>query len=281
MSETTQLLRYGATDLVLRMIEAGIPVGDYELENPIGAIRHISHDITGTAGVRIRGGQELTAVEIQSGLLEKAKTFIARHGAHHQHVDQILELWERTLEAVRSGDHSLVDQEIDWAIKKRLVDEVAARDDVGYDHPRLEQIDMAYHDIHPERGLFHLLRRRGRAAALLDEERIRQAVMVPPATTRAALRGHFLSTARAYGAEHTVDWVHHKLVDRPLEALMVKDPFAVEDERLEALLDKLGDRSAQLRERTVEEREAQGGPLALSERYTLTADRSHGDPPVI
>lgn len=281
MSETTQLLRYGATDLVLRMIEAGIPVGDYELENPIGAIRHISHDITGTAGVRIRGGQELTAVEIQSGLLEKAKTFIARHGAHHQHVDQILELWERTLEAVRSGDHSLVDQEIDWAIKKRLVDEVAARDDVGYDHPRLEQIDMAYHDIHPERGLFHLLRRRGRAAALLDEERIRQAVMVPPATTRAALRGHFLSTARAYGAEHTVDWVHHKLVDRPLEALMVKDPFAVEDERLEALLDKLGDRSAQLRERTVEEREAQGGPLALSERYTLTADRPHGDPPVI
>ena len=175
----------------------------------------------------------------------------------------------------------MVDQEIDWAIKKRLVDEVAARDDVGYDHPRLEQIDMAYHDIHPERGLFHLLRRRGRAAALLDEERIRQAVMVPPATTRAALRGHFLSTARAYGAEHTVDWVHHKLVDRPLEALMVKDPFAVEDERLEALLDKLGDRSAQLRERTVEEREAQGGPLALSERYTLTTDRPHGDPPVI
>lgn len=281
MSETTQLLRYGATDLVLRMIEAGVPVGDYELENPIGAIRHISHDITGAAAVRIRGGQELTAVEIQSGLLEKAKTFVARHGARHQHVDQILELWERTLEAVRSGDHGLVDQEIDWAIKKRLVDEVAARHDVGFDHPRLEQIDMAYHDVDPDRGLFHLLRRRGRAAALLDEERIRQAVTDPPATTRAAIRGHFLSTARAYGAEHSVDWVHHKLVDRPLEALMVKDPFAVEDERIEALLDRLGDRPSQLRERTPEEREAQDGPLALSDRYTLTAERPHGDPPVI
>ena len=157
------------------------------------------------------------------------------------------------------------------------MDEVAARHDVGYDHPRLEQVDMAYHDVHPERGLFHLLRRRGRAAALLDEERIRQAVTDPPATTRAAIRGHFLSTARAYGAEHSVDWVHHKLVDRPLEALMVKDPFAVE----EALLDRLGDRPSQLRERTPEEREAQDGPLALSERYTLTAERPHGDPPVI
>lgn len=281
MSETTQLLRYGSADLVLRMIEAGVPVGDYELENPIGAIRHISHDITGQARVRVRGGHEMTAVEIQAVILEKAQSFIAQRGAHHEHVGRILELWERTLEAVRTGEHGLIDQDIDWAIKKRLVDEIAARNDIGYDHPRLEQIDMAYHDVKPDRGLFHLLRRRGRATGVLDEQHIRRAVTDPPATTRATLRGRFLSTARAFGADHTVDWVHHKLVDRPLEALMIKDPFAVEDERIEALLDKLGDRKSQLREYTDAEREEQGVPLALSERYTLTAAQPHDDPPVI
>lgn len=281
MSETTQLLRYGSADLVLRMIEAGVPVGDYEMENPIGAIRHISHDITGQATVRIRGGHETTAVEIQAGLLERAKAFVAERGEHHEHVGQVLELWERTLEAVRTGDHSLIDQDIDWAIKKRLVDEIAGRQGIGYDHPKLEQVDMAYHDVNPDRGLFHLLRRRGRASGVLDDERIRRAVTDPPATTRAALRGRFLSTARAYGAAHTVDWVHHKLVDRPMEALMIKDPFAVEDARVEALLDKLGDRASQLREHTPAERRAQPVPLALSERYALTSAQPHDDPPVI
>ncbi len=65
MSTTTSLLRYGSTDLVLRMIEAGVPIGDYEMENPIRAIRHISHDLSGTAQVRIRGAEPMSAVAIQ------------------------------------------------------------------------------------------------------------------------------------------------------------------------------------------------------------------------
>lgn len=273
MSSTTSLLRYGSTDLVLRMIEAGVPIGDFELENPIGAIRHISHDLTGTAAVRIRGGEESNAVEIQQGLLDRAKRFVAEHGAHHEHVERILQLWERTLEAVRTGDHSLVDTEIDWAIKKRLIEEIADQRGIGLDHPRMEQIDMAYHDVHPERGLFYLLRRRGRAQEILTEDQVTEAMITPP-QTRAAIRGEFLSTARAFGAEYTVDWVHHKLTDRPLEALMLKDPFATTDERVESLLEKLGDRN-QLRERSLQQRQADSVSLALTDRFE--ADESTQD----
>src|SRR5918911_877192 len=43
MNETTTLLKVTMTDLVLRMIEAGVPVKDMTLENPIRAIREISH----------------------------------------------------------------------------------------------------------------------------------------------------------------------------------------------------------------------------------------------
>lgn len=280
MSTTTALLRYGSTDLVLRMIEAGVPIGDYELEHPIAAIRAISHDITGQAPVRIRGSQPQTAVEIQRGLLTRAQRFVAERGAHHEHVDQILELWERALEAVETGDHSLIDTDIDWAIKKRLVDEVAEQRGLGLDHPRLEQLDMAYHDVNPDRGIFHMLRRRGRATDILPPKAATHAMITPPAT-RAAVRGEFLSTARAFGAEATVDWVHHKLTDRPLDAIMLKDPFAQSDPRIEALLDKLGDRSTQLRERSLDERQRSGVTLALTDRYELLTEPAQPEPPLI
>ncbi|GAA4833047.1 Pup--protein ligase [Garicola koreensis] len=280
MSTTTALLRYGSTDLVLRMIEAGVPIGDYELENPISAIRHISHDITGHAAVRVRGAEDHTAVQIQRGLLQRAQRFVAEHGAHHEHVETVLELWERALESVETGDHTLIDHDIDWAIKKRLVEEVADARGLEMGHRRLEQVDMAYHDVNPDRGLFHMLRRRGRATDVLDAGAVTEAMITPPAT-RAALRGQVVSTARAYGAQSTVDWVHHKLTDRPLDAVMLKDPFAVVDSRIDALLDKLGDRSSQLRERTLDERRGSGASLALTDRYALLGEPERDEPPLI
>lgn len=280
MSTTTALLRYGSTDLVLRMIEAGVPIGDYELEHPIAAIREISHDITGQTPVRIRGRQPQTAVDIQRGLLTRAQRFVAEHGAHHEHVEKILELWERALEAVETGDHSLIDTDIDWAIKKRLVEEVSQQRGLGMDHPRMEQLDMAYHDVNPARGIFHMLRRRGRATDILPPGAVTHAMTTPPAT-RAAVRGEFLSTARAFGAEATVDWVHHKLTDRPLDAIMLKDPFAQTDPRIEVLLDKLGDRGNQLRERSFEERQRGAATVALSDRYELLGPPAQPEPPLI
>ncbi len=181
-------------------------------------------------------------------------------------MDSVLELWERTLEAVATGDHSLIDRDIDWAIKKRLVDEIASRQGIGLNHPKLEQVDMAYHDVSPDRGLFHLLQRRGRATDVTRPEQVRQAMVTPP-PTRAALRGEFLSAARAFGAEAQTDWVHHKLVDRPLEAIMLKDPFASADVRVDALLDKLGDRERQLRRRSIDERDGTAASLALTDLY--------------
>lgn len=280
MSSTTSLLRYGSTDLVLRMIEAGVPIDDFELENPIAAIRDISHDITGRAAVRTRSGEEVTAVQIQRGMLQRVRRFVAEHGSHHEHVDRILQLWERALEAVATGEHSLIDQDIDWAIKKRLVEDVATQRGLDLGHPRLEQIDMAYHDVNPQRGLFHLLVRRGRATEILTEDQVTHAMTTPP-PTRAAVRGEFLSTARAYGAESTVDWVHHKLTDRPLEAIMVKDPFAQRDERVDALLSRLGDHRTELRQRTLSERREDAVTLALTDKYAPISGTEAAEPPLI
>src|SRR5205809_6420851 len=78
MSETTTLLKLGATDLVLRMIEANVVMRDLTLENPIRAIREISHDMTGRKKVRLANGREASAPESQAEYLTKARDVAAR-----------------------------------------------------------------------------------------------------------------------------------------------------------------------------------------------------------
>ncbi|MEN3299572.1 proteasome accessory factor PafA2 family protein, partial [Pseudonocardia sp.] len=65
MSEVTTLLKVGSAHLVLEMIEAGVQFRDFTLDNPIRAIREISHDLTGRRTVRLAGGREASALDIQ------------------------------------------------------------------------------------------------------------------------------------------------------------------------------------------------------------------------
>jgi len=242
MSETTQLLKIGATDLVLRLIESGEIYHDLRLENPIRSIRQISHDFNGQTVVRLMGGDEPTALQIQWILFESVKEFVARYGAHHDQVERVLELWERTLTAIESEDHSLIDQDIDWAIKHKLLDGYAQKNSLPLSSPRLAQLNLTYHDIDPARGLFHLLKRRGLASSVVSDSEIREAVNNPPATTRAAIRSKFIRAARANGRRYSADWVHMKYEDEPGGIVLCKDPFAINNPEVDKLIDLMGQR---------------------------------------
>ncbi len=131
MSETTTLLKLGATDLVLRMIEANVVMRDLTLENPIRAIREISHDMTGRKKVRLANGREASALEIQGEYFTKARDFAARRGLDEGVVKQVLGLWERTLLAVETGDLDSVSTEIDWVIKHKLIERYSSQAQPG------------------------------------------------------------------------------------------------------------------------------------------------------
>ncbi len=160
MSETTMLLNVGATDLVLRMVEAGIVMRDLTLENPIRAIREVSHDVTGRRPVRLANGRKVSALDIQQEYLSKAMDFTARTDAVAT-TTRVLELWERTLRAVETGDLGLVSREIDWVTKLQLIERYMAMHDLPLASPRVAQLDLAYHDLHRGRGLYYLLQKRG------------------------------------------------------------------------------------------------------------------------
>jgi proteasome accessory factor A len=236
MSEATTLLKVASTDLVIRLVEAGIAMRDFGLENPIRAIREISHDPTGRRKVRLSNGREASALELQDAYLGRVRDLVDREGWDEPVVRRTLDLWERTLKAVESGDLSLVEREIDWVIKYRLIERYRARHDLALSSPRIAQIDLTYHDIHRDRGLFHLLDKQGALTRETSDIAVFEAKSVPPQTTRARLRGEFIRQAQMKRRDFTVDWVHLKLNDQAQRTVLCKDPFRAVDERVDRLI---------------------------------------------
>jgi proteasome accessory factor A len=235
MSETTTLLKVGATDLVLRMIEAGVVMRDLTLENPIRAIRDVSHDMTGRRKIRLANGREVSALEIQQEYLNKATEFTDRRGADAI-TTRVLDLWRRTLAAVETGNLDLIAREIDWVTKYQLIERYRAKRDLPLSSPRVAQLDLAYHDVHRGRGLYYLLQKRGAVERVCRDLEIFEAKSVPPQTTRAKLRGEFIRRAQEKRRDFTVDWVHLKLNDQAQRTVLCKDPFRSVDERVEKLI---------------------------------------------
>ena len=235
MSEATTLLKVGATDLVLRMVGAGVVMRDLTLENPIRAIREVSHDMTGRRKVRLANGWEASSLEIQKEYFTKARDFIDRRGTDAT-VSRVLGLWERTLRAVETQDLDLVAREIDWVTKFQLIERYRRKYDLPLSSPRVAQLDLAYHDVHRGRGLYYLLEKRGLVERVARDLEIFEAKSVQPQTTRARLRGEFIRKAREKRRDFTVDWVHLKLNDQSQRTVLCKDPFRSVDERVDKLI---------------------------------------------
>ena len=235
MSETTTLLKVGSTDLVLRMIEAGAMMRDLTLDNAIRAIREVSHDMTGRSRIRLANGRELSALDIQYEYLNRAKDFTDKNGADPVS-KRVLDMWERALSAIETGNLDMIAREIDWVTKYQLIERYRARHDLPLSSPRVAQLDLAYHDVHRGRGLYYLLQRAGAVERAARDIDIFEAKSVPPQTTRAKLRGEFIRRAQEKRRDFTVDWVHLKLNDQAQRTVLCKDPFRSVDERVEKLI---------------------------------------------
>jgi proteasome accessory factor A len=235
MSEYTSWLKVATCDLVLRMLEEQAVSRDLSLDNPIRAIREISHDLTGTQRVRLVNGREMSALEIQQAYLERVERFVATSYAADDEAKRVVTEWRYVLEHLVHDPMSL-SRQLDWVAKYQLVDRYRDKYDLPLSHPRVQMLDLAYHDVVQGRGLYHLLVRQGRVQRVLDDAEIVRATTEPPATTRAALRGRFVRHAKAKRRDYTVDWVHLKLNDQAQRTVLCKDPFRYEDERVDKLI---------------------------------------------
>lgn len=240
MAEPTMALKVGSTLLMLEMLEAGFEVPAFSVLEPIKHIRAIALDPTGRTQLPLEGGGSTTALAVQQELCTAAERWLEHRedtGTPTAELARVVDLWKRTLKAIDTQDFSDVDREIDWVIKRSLLNRYRERLGGDWSHPKLAQIDLTYHDIRPGRGLYSVLEQRGMVKRWIDDAAIDAAVDTAPRTTRAKLRGEFLAVARELDAAVTVDWTRMK-VNRP-EPMTEEfsDPFVSEDPRLDGLLD--------------------------------------------
>jgi proteasome accessory factor A len=238
MSEYTTFLKLGSTACMLRMLEDQFVVlRDMTLENPIRAIRDISHDITCRRTVHLANGREVSALDIQREYLDRALRYAETAGFPPLE-QRALEMWEHCISTIEN-DPLKLEREVDWVIKHNLMSAYCEKHGIDIGDARLQMIDFQYHDIVRDRGLFHRLVDREMVEVLCREEDILTAVDTPPQTTRARLRGEFIRAAKAKKRDYTVDWVHLKVNDQAQRTVMCKDPLKSRDERVDRLIASL------------------------------------------
>lgn len=184
MCEYATALKVGSTRLVLDLIALGAAPA-LELEHPVSAIRIISRDPDLKAVVRRKRGGTISGLELQAAYLEAAQKRLA--GADEE-TDWILREWSETLGQLASDRTRLVGR-LDWVTKYWLLETFVREERVGWDDPWLTSLDLEYHNINPERGLFLGLETQGMNARLVTEAEIQAALNAGPSETRGGIRG--------------------------------------------------------------------------------------------
>ena len=238
MSEYTNFVKVGSTACLLKMMEdESCVLRDLTLENQTRAIREISHDITCRRKIRLASGRELSALDIQREILDKALRY-ADTGRFDALEMKALEMWEHCISTIEN-DPLKLNREVDWVIKYHLVEAFRSKHNLALDDSRVQLIDLQYHDIDRERGIFFKMQSRGMVERLCDDKAIDLAKDVAPQTTRARLRGDFIRRAKERKRDFTVDWVHLKLNDQAQRTVLCKDPFKSQDDRVDKLIASL------------------------------------------
>ena len=240
MSQTTTNLKVCSTEMILQLIEIGQINDEFNIENPIRTLRDISSDLTFSKKFRLSNGKEVTALNLQEHYLESViNSSIYSEFKANEYYRKAIDLWENFLNCAKQNDFSSVDKDIDWVIKKKYMDQYQEKNGLKNNDPRMVLIDITFHNIRKDRGIFYILEKFGLINTIVDQNMINHAMDFAPESTRAKLRGEFIKKAQEKKRDYTVDWVHLKINDQNQRTVVCKDPFKFADERVQDLIGML------------------------------------------
>ncbi|MFT3860908.1 proteasome accessory factor PafA2 family protein [Micropruina sp.] len=211
-SHTSTLLKLGTASAVLAAIEAGA-VRPVRLADPLGAVQTVSRDVRCSALLELADGRRLSALGIQ-------RDYHAQVQAAGFGDAEVLALWGSMLDRLAADPLSC--GELDWVAKLNLMQSFRRRDGLGWEHPRLAQLDLTWAEL-SERSPYEALLRAGRLPALVSDAEVRAAMAEPPSDTRAYLRGRLASERTSEVA--AVDWTWLLLSGRR-GRMRLDDPFS-------------------------------------------------------
>ncbi len=186
MAECSTFLKVGTMALVLDLIEDNWALPAIDLDDPVYAIKVVSRDLEVKADLRLAGGKAITAIAVQRVYLKAAQEFYASHELTLP-VKEVLIRWEETLDKLERDPRELV-RELDWVAKRALIESYLDRKGCDWEDSRVAMMDLQYHDVRPEKGLYFTLERANRVERIVMDEEIQQAETVAPLDTRAYFR---------------------------------------------------------------------------------------------
>jgi proteasome accessory factor A len=203
MAELSTYLKVGTLNIVMDLLEAGADLPQLELDEPVRVFKQVSRDLDMKETLKLAGGRPTTALAVQHAYLQAAVTFYAAQDLHPETRD-VLVRWEDVLNKL-DRDPRLLVKELDWVAKRHMIESYMDRKGCGWDDPRMKLMDLQYHDVRPERGLFYTLERGDLIERIVQEHEIQRAEFTPPPGTRAYFRGRCASqfAKSLYGASWT------------------------------------------------------------------------------
>ncbi len=190
LCEVAQFLKLGTTAIVLKMIEDGF-LPDFSLVNPVSSLHDVSRDVTLSVEVQLADGRSMTALQLQWEYLELARKYVDREDDTVEN-HEVLDRWESVLHAL-TGDPMTLSGQLDWVAKLNVLEGYRARDGLAWSDPKLRAIDLQYHDVRRDRGLYNRLEASGKVERLTTDEEVERAIMMPPEDTRAYFRGRCIA----------------------------------------------------------------------------------------
>ena len=239
LSEVQVFLKLGTTALMLAALEDGALPDSLDLFDPVNACWAVSHDLSLSKRLELDGGGTATALELQARYLEWLTKYVEKELDEPVWRDVIKE-WERVLIGLEDDAMSLADT-LDWVAKKRLLDGYATRDGFEWTNPKLRALDLQYHDIDPERGLYNLLALRGSMRRLFTDGEIEGAMTNPPEGTRAYFRGRCVSNFAESLVAANWDSMVFDVGEPHLKRIPMMEPLRGTADMVGAILDEAED----------------------------------------
>ena len=234
MSEFATYLKIGTTAIVLRMIEDNFIKQRLALRDSVRAIQQISEDITCTRKIELENGKRLSGVEMQWEYLECAKQYFEQVESDPV-TDQIMARWEYVLTCLET-DPMQLDRELDWVIKKKLIETYVESRQLKWNSAKVLMLDLQYHNIRPELGLYYKLEKDGRVERIVSDSEVEHAMHHPPETTRAKFRGRFVKLANERKILCGVNWSYIQLYEPYQKLFLSTDPLQAEYEEASRMI---------------------------------------------
>jgi proteasome accessory factor PafA2 len=242
MSEISTYLKIGTTAIVLRMIEDDFILDDFGLAEPVKALRAVSHDPSCRQTIAMADGRSITPVELQWEYLKLAKKYAQEYEMNDDTVD-VLERWEAVLEALE-GDPMTLSNQLDWVAKLSLMQAYRERDGLEWTDPKIQLIDLQYHDVTRAKSLYWKLVSGGKMQRLVSDSEIEHAVDNPPEDTRAYFRGECLRRFSPKIVAASWDALIFDTGDEPLRKVPTLEPTRGTKAHVAHLLESSPDASA-------------------------------------